>query len=334
MTDETIRLLRLSRQHLLFPSDSSTVARDLCGIQCQYLNHARHALSIRTETVDTDSLVKSWTLRGTMHLFRREDLPLMLHRNRGHFLRDVDTLRTDDRVSGQRKAFFAEGILDAVSRGMDTREELKILCRNLGMTETEETSLFDPWGGIIRALCEEGRICHKVMQEKAYSLCPAFTPMDRDSARLELLNRYFAHFGPASIKDAAYFFGWTQREIRQFLPRLELESVTLGNLTLYHSPGPEPETDMPRCLFLAGFDQLMLGYEKTGSLFLPRENLRDIFTRSGIVRPALLVDGTVKGHWNLKNNCLTIQCFTALDQAPIRRAAETRWPELKNLQIL
>ena len=68
------------------------------------------------------------------------------------------------------------------------------------MTEQESQSLFDPWGGTIRALCESGKLCHKVQQKKAYALCPPFTPMEELPARKEMLCRYFTHFGPATVK--------------------------------------------------------------------------------------------------------------------------------------
>lgn len=331
MTFEELKLIRLSRQHLLSPVSTQAAIRDLCGVQAQYLSHAIHGLSLRCGYVDTAGLVKSWTLRGTVHLFAEADLPLMLYEGRSHFLRAVDTLHTDAYLNEHRKAWFAGRIMDSIAQGADTREELKAVCRVAGMTDSEEKSLFDPWGGIIRALCEEGRICHKVQQEKAYTLCPAFTPMDRDTARLELLSRYFHHFGPAAVSDAAYFFGWPQREIKALLPRLELEAVSVADQVFYHIPGPEPETDMPRCIFLAGFDQLMLGYEKTRSLFLSNDHLRDIFTLSGIVRPGLLVDGTIKGYWNIKNCHLTIHTFETPEESILRTAAEKQWPDLKKI---
>lgn len=53
----------------------------------------------------------------------------------------------------------------------------------------------------------------------------------------------------------------------------------------------------PRCLFLAGFDQLMLGYEKKESLYLAPENLRAIFNLAGIVMPPVMLDGRVVGKW-------------------------------------
>lgn len=92
MTAEEILLRRLAGQHLLFPSDTQTVVKDLCGVQAQFLSHALHGLSIRCHSVSTEGLIKSWTNRGTMHLFSADDLPLFLHQGRSHFLRPVDTL--------------------------------------------------------------------------------------------------------------------------------------------------------------------------------------------------------------------------------------------------
>lgn len=222
---EEIKRRRLAAQHLLSPADTETVAKDLCGVQAQYLSHALHGLSLRCGHVDTENLAKSWTLRGTMHLFSQDDLPLFLHEGRGHFLREVDTLESDAYMDKNRKMLFAARILDAIASGTDTREGLKEVCRENGMSDSEEKSLFDPWGGIIRALCEDGKICHRVQQEKAYRLCPEFTPMDRESAHLELARRYFSHFGPATVKDAAYFLGWTQKEVKQQLSRLPVDTL-------------------------------------------------------------------------------------------------------------
>ena len=230
MTLEEIKLRRLAGQHLLAPTDTQTVVKDLCGVQAQFLTHALHGLSIRCTEVNTDGLVKSWTNRGTMHLFSADDLPLFLHEGRTHFLRPVDTLESDAFVSADHKAYFADLIVDAISQGIDEREALKAVCEKAGMTESESQSLFDPWGGIIRALCEVGRICHKVQEKKAYQLCPAFEPMAEEPACLELARRYFTHFGPATIKDAAYFFGTTQTKVKSWLKQLPAtETVVDGN---------------------------------------------------------------------------------------------------------
>ena len=160
MTLEELKQMRLKQQYLLSPSCAKTVVRDLCGLQTQFLSHALHSLSIRSNQVNTDGLIKSWTIRGTMHLFNQDDLPLFLHEGRSCFLRPVDTMETDTYVTADRKEYFANLILDAVSGGIDDRETLKQLCFAKGMTEGEGESIFNPWGGLIRALCESGKLCH------------------------------------------------------------------------------------------------------------------------------------------------------------------------------
>ena len=334
MTLEEIKLRRLAGQHLLTPADTQTVVKDLCGVQAQFLSHALHGLSIRCTEVNTDGLIKSWTNRGTMHLFSVDDLPLFLHDGRTHFLRPVDTLESDAFISADRKAYFADLIVDAVSWGIDERETLKAVCEKAGMTESESQSLFDPWGGTIRALCEAGRICHKVQEKKAYQLCPAFEPMAEEPACLELARRCFTHFGPATIKDAAYFFGTTQTKVKSWLKQLPVIETSLDGKSYFYIANGVPAGELPKCLFLAGFDQLMLGYEKTESLFLSKEHMRDIFNLAGIVRPAILVNGTVVGWWNLKNRKLKITLFSPADQQLIERTATALWNDLKRIEVL
>lgn len=334
MTLEEIKLRRLAGQHLLAQTDTQTAVKDLCGVQAQFLSHALHGLSIRAGEVNTDGLVKSWTNRGTMHLFSADDLPLFLHEGRTHFLRPVDTLKSDACITADRKAFFAELIVAAVAAGTDEREALKEVCRNGGMTERESQSLFDPWGGIIRALCETGRICHKVQEKKAYQLCPDFEPMGEEAACLELAKRYFTHFGPATIKDAAYFFGTTQNKVKLWLRQLPVAETTWDGKDFFYMDAPMQISEEPDCLFLAGFDQLMLGYDKAESLFLSKEHVRNIFCRAGIIRPAILVNGTAVGWWNRKNGKLKLTLFSPADKTLISNAAGMLWNGLKQVEYL
>ena len=331
MDREEMILRRLSAQHLLCKTDAQTAVKDLCGVQAQFLSHALYGLSIRCDEVQTGGLVKSWTNRGTLHLFSVDDLPLFLHEGRSHFLRPVDTLEADTYLSATRKAYFADVILDGIAQGIDERDALKSLCESCGMTEVEAKSAFDPWGGLIRALCEAGRICHKVQEAKAFLLCPPFEPMDEASARLELLRRYFTHFGPATVKDAAYFFGITQSQIKPHLSALPLKITNLGGKEYFYISKTSGIERMPDCLFLAGFDQFLLGYDKTESLVLPQAHLRDIYNLAGIVRPAVLVKGQVAGWWNLKNRRLKIMLFSPADQELVAAAAAQQWPDLRNI---
>ena len=219
MQIDDMLLLRMNRQYLFTPAeDELTVLRGLCGLQAQFYGNCLHALRLRCgkapdEDILRTSAVKTWTLRGTLHLIAQSDLPLFLYNGRSHFLRPCDTMENDDHLSAARKRELAAIILDAAQKGCGGREELRLLCREHGMTADEEQSAFDPWGGLLRALCESGVLCHTAQQKKAFRPCPPFDPITRDDALRELLHRYLTHYGPVTVQDAAYFFGLPQREL-------------------------------------------------------------------------------------------------------------------------
>lgn len=153
MQIDDILLLRMNRQYLFAPAkDEFTVLRGLCGLQAQFYGNCLHALRLRCgkapdEDILRTSAVKTWTLRGTLHLIAQSDLPLFLYNGRSHFLRPCDTMENDDHLSAARKRELAAIILDAAQKGCGDRKELRLLCREHGMTADEEQSAFDPWGG-------------------------------------------------------------------------------------------------------------------------------------------------------------------------------------------
>ena len=325
-------LRQLSGQHLIQPVDRLRAAGDLCGFQAQYVSNALHALLVRSGSGDSTGFVKSWTLRGTMHIFPERELPLFLHRGRAHFLRPCDTMEADEKIGKERKAYFARLVLDSVTEGVGERELLRRRCFDAGMTETEAESLFNPWGGMLRALCEEGKLYYKVQEKKEFMRCPPFEPMEEKAARLELARRYFTYFGPATIKDAAYFFGTTQAQVKKWLEELPVSSVQCEGRTYFYIENATLSGNLPDCLFLAGFDQLMLGYLKTESLFLPTEHLRGIFSLAGIVMPPLLLRGSVVGRWKRTGKKLIITAFEPIsreDKERIAGKAEELWSDCK-----
>ena len=320
MTVEELKRIRLYRQHLTDRADKQTVVKDLCGLQCQFMTYAYHSLRIRcSETLDPktfgDGLVKNWTLRGTVHVFSKDDLPL--------FRYDVGTYKSDEWddttyngtlwISGERKRCFAKLICDLVSAGTDTREELRSECRSAGMTGAEESYVFNGWGGLLRPLCERGFLTYKVQEKKAFALSPDYVPMNKDGAKREQMKRYLEHIAPATVRDISYFLGYSQTEVKKILETLPIDNLNVdGTDYFYMGELPDDCPDIPDCVFLSGFDQLLLGYEKKDSIFLPPEHLRGIFTLTGIVLPALLINGTVAGRWKRSGRKIEITPFRKL----------------------
>ncbi len=349
MTLEELKIRQLTNQYLISPGEKLTIARDLCGVQAQFLSNARHALKIRCSDFDDavfgSGLVKNWTLRGTVHVFPEADLPLYLTCNGGADYRKNTweepsfwNRREDWELSPQRQAVLSHVILLALEQGPMSREALKEACRNAGMTPGEEGSMFHPWGGGIRQLCERGFLNYLVQAERTFALAPDFVPLPEPAAQLELARRYFANYGPATIHDAMYFFRVSGKQVKQWLSQLPVSSCEYGGRTYYFiENGKRYDREIPRCLFLAGFDPLLLGYEKKESLYLKPEHLLGIFNLAGIVMPALLLDGDVAGKWRMKNGILTVDSFRNLSREElslVTGAANARWPGMKKIQIL
>lgn len=348
MTLDEIRLRRLVNQHLLTPADRGTVLRDLMGVQAQFMSNALHALRIRcgdpAASPAAEDMVKSWTVRGTVHVFAREDLPLFIRANGGRDYLSKEwggrrfwNARERWALTPERQGELAEAILTALKDGPKTREELKSICRAAGMTEPEEGSMFDPWGGGVRELCERGFMAYTVEEEKRFCRLKPYTPMAEETAELEMARRYFTAYSPATVHDAMYYFHTTAAKVKSWLSQLPVEQTECQGKTYYFiETGRTYGEAVPPCLFLAGFDPLMLGYEKKESLYLAPEHLRKIFNLAGIVLPALLLDGRVAGRWKHKDGKLTVEPFrplTPAERQEIEKKAETLWPSLKKISF-
>lgn len=348
MTLEEIKIRQLTNQYLIQKGSKETVVRDLCGIQSQFLGNAIHSLKIRCFDFDEmtvkNGLVKNWTIRSTVHVFSEKDLPLFIRCNNGNDYRKNEwdgysfwNQRDKWALSPERQKYLSNVILKALESGEKTRDELKDICRENGMTHAEETCIFDPWGGGICELCKRGFMNYVVKEKKSYCLSPEFSPMNDEEASLEIARRYFSNIAPATIHDAMYFLGAKQLDVKKWLSRLPVEEISVEGKTYFYIPnGKSYENAIPKCIFLAGFDQLMLGYQKKESLYLPQEHLRKIFNLAGIVMPPILLDGKVVGKWKKKNSKLTVSLFEPLgakNKKAIAAEAEKLWSDLKKLEF-
>ena len=346
MTIEELKIRQLTNQYLITPSDKLTVLRDLCGVQAQFMTNALHSIKIRCNDYNqltvAENLVKNWTVRGTVHVFAESDLPLFIRCNNGEAYRKNDWngytfegQHDNWALTPERQKYLSNVIVSAVAEKAYTRDELKELCRAHGMTEPEELAMFDQWGGGIRELCERGFMNYVVQEKKAYISSPKFKPIPEEEAKLEIARRYFTNIGPATIHDAMYYTGAKQAEIKKWLTQLPVESLDCKGKTDYYIPNRKTyDKEIPTCLFLAGFDQLMLGYQKRESVYLPQEYLRGIFNLAGIVMPPVLLNGKVVGKWKKKNANLTLTLFEKIgmkERKIIIDAAENLWDSISQI---
>ncbi len=324
MDENERKLLRLSSQYLLEPADDRSVVSGMIGLQAQYGANALHALNIRANTIpDYARYVKTWTLRGTLHLHAVDDLPLVLHT--GCKTEFGQMAFTSARVDTERSASFRRLVMDALAQGDKTRDELKSLCNAKGLSPAEEDILFHAWGGLFRAMAEHGEIAYTSDGNRMFTRLTPFEPLDEQAALETMMRRYLLHYGPVSLRDAQTFFGRTQRELKPVLERTASESFTVGKQTFFTAGQSLPiNAEMPNVVFLAGFDPLLLGYRKTENPFLPKEHIKRVYNNTGIVFPTVLLNGNVSASWKRTTNRLEIKPFKKIgmrDKKRIERKA-------------
>ncbi|NLM42181.1 MAG: winged helix DNA-binding domain-containing protein [Firmicutes bacterium] len=308
---EQLHYASLRNLHLLQKADKATVVADLLGLQSQFANNPKYALQIRaadfTEDTWQQGLVKTWTFRGTLHAVLEEDL--------GLFLSAVGVADTwDDRwgLDPALKPYWAERLRNWIAAGITEREALKEKCLEAGMERETLESVFYGWGGLLRDMCSRGMIAYAVSTAKHFVPCSP-TLMETGEARKEVIRRYFRAFGPATLSDCAYFTGWRVRETAQLVEEanLPLRSISYQGREYFYLGELPTEGAIPECLFLAGFDQLIMGY-KDRSRFLDDEDKAKVTTNTGIVFPTILLRGRLKARWKKEGAKILVTPFRPL----------------------
>lgn len=304
---EQFKLLRLHNQFLLSPRPAEEVVRGLIGLQAQYGAAALHALAIRScgET-DYAQYVKTWSFRGTLHLHHKADLPLVLYR--GSETSFGQMAFAQEHIEAARSERFHQIILNALCDSDKTREQLKSACLLEGMTEKEAEIILHPWGGLFRAMAEQGEIAYTADGNRLFTRLNPITQLQQQDALKELMRRYLEHYAPVSLRDAQTFFGLPQRDLKELLEQTATERFWLEGQA-YYTMGQSlpPDASMPQVVFLAAFDQLLLGYRKTENPILPVKSIKAVYNNTGIIFPTVLLNGTVSAVWKKSGNKLEIR---------------------------
>jgi hypothetical protein len=139
-------------------------------------------------------------------------------------------------------------------------------------------------------------------------------------ARAEILRRYLAAFGPATIRDIGAWSMMHVPELKAALARLELRRFRDERgrelLDVPRAPLPDPETPAP-VRFLPKWDNVLLGYADRTRVF-PEQYRKSIIGANGDVAPTFLIDGFVAGIWRIVDGRVVPKPFTPLSRATRR----------------
>jgi hypothetical protein len=224
--------------------------------------------------VQKAGLVRTWAMRGTLHLLAAEDLPTVLaiygpiHLQRGRRRLAQLGLGPDDieRVAGEVAEILAE------EAPLD-RHEIAARLRDRGIPVAPEGQA--PIHVVARAA--HAGVLIEVGNGKYGPLDVALP--DRDEALVTLARRYAQSHAPATKEDFARWSGLPAGDIR------------------WEAAAPEA-ADEGGIRLLPAFDEWLLGWSSR-ALILPPEHAQRVAPGGGIIRPVAIHNGRVFATWRL-----------------------------------
>lgn len=316
VSSRQVRAFRLARQHLTDPLPVERLADVVAavgGVQAQVMSAAELALAARSEGLSPGhvqaalwehrELVKTWCMRGTLHLLPARELGLWTA---------ALSRRTQWRRPAWLKWFGAtieemEQLFATIDERLDGR----------GMTREEVAALAPPhlhgellhgWGSHLKPAAYQGILAFGPNRGRNVTFVHPerwLGPLDRpdpDDALRELFLRYLRAYGPATHEDFARWWGGDSAPARRILESLgdavepvEAEGrrawVLAGDAELIRSLDP------PRSVhLLPNFDVYTLHY-RPREAFLPDGVYDRVYRTAGWISPVVLYDGAVAGVW-------------------------------------
>ena len=153
-------------------------------------------------------------------------------------------------------------------------------------------------GRIVRGEPQGGWTSRRHRWEPARTWWPDGLPhLDEHAARAELVRRWLARFGPATVADVQWWTGWSLGETRTALAALDIAPVTLDD-----GPGIALADDLqltdpvsPVARLLPALDPTPMGWKRRDWYFAV--DPATLFDRFGNVGPTVWWNGTVIGGW-------------------------------------
>ncbi|MFC5652949.1 winged helix DNA-binding domain-containing protein [Paenibacillus solisilvae] len=322
----------LERQLLLRRSKLSVqeALRHLAGFQAQAPNPPYYGLWTRLDGFRQEQLSRLMTerqvvrialMRSTIHLVTAEDClmlrpllqPVLDRGLKGNYGKQLDGIDLQAvmaagrlLVEQQPRTFHELGLLLQEQWPDRDPAALSAAVRNLvPLVQVPPRGL---WG-------ESGLASHTSAEHWLAR------PLSAHASVEELIRRYLAAFGPASVKDIQVWSGLTRLQGIMEVLRPSLRTFyTEHGVELFDLPDtPLPDPDEPAPpRFLSEFDNMLLSYADR-SRIISEEHRKRIFTVNGIIRAAILIDGFARGLWRIEQErdsaVLVIEPFVPLSQA-------------------
>jgi len=325
------------------------VVADIAGLHAQVMSSAELTLAARVEDAAPDdvrralweerSLVKTWAMRGTLHLLPAAELP--------RWQAALSTRRGWEAGAWQRGFGVTLEELgrlnDAVARALDgrllTREELAAEVGRLTGSEELGDKLRESWGALLKPAAALGLLCfapnqgQQVRFTRPDTWLGGWTEHDPDQAMAEVTRRFLAASGPVTREDFARWWGIPSparggrllERLGSEVARVEVEGTAAYALAA-DLPGLAGAGGSRAVRLLPAFDQYVVTATLQAERLMPGPFKARVYRPQGWLSPVLLVGGRMDGTWRQEARgrrlLVTIEPFTGPPPAWARRAAE------------
>jgi uncharacterized protein YcaQ len=313
-----VHAFRLRGHHLAARApakDLVNVAGEIGGAQAQVMSAAELQLGVRSKGTVKDvrkalwkdkALVKTWLMRGTLHLVPAADVPLYTAAMRSRWVWPNNTWLKWVQLTEPELVSLIATIGDALDEPL-TREEL---IAKVGRSSSDHvrTVLKSGWSTLLKPVARAGRLCFgpsrgtSVTFVRPDAWLDSWRNIDPDQAVIEVARRYLRAYGPATKDDFGRWFGawpgvgkaaWTG--LADELASVSIEGwradILSADLKQLGAVAPDSSVRL-----LPSFDPYLMGHNSRDHLFDPKYRPR-VSRTAGWISAVVLVDGRVAGTW-------------------------------------
>jgi uncharacterized protein YcaQ len=323
-SQEQVSAFRLQR-HYLFVKNKNNIVKicsNICGAQAQVLSAAYLSLFCRNQnvskvTIDNAlikkrSLVRTSLMRQTLHVIPSNEYSLYINALKRS--RTEAYAKLIARLGVTKKEIYKLNgyVYELLSDGPKDKNELVKIIRptlnkNLKYWSYVVWSIFKP--AII-----EGLICYypsngnKSTFIRTDSWLPAQKEISEEDAKRFLLKEYLSAYGPATVKDFAYWAGMLMKEASETWDLLkdEIREIKVEDSNKYllrkdFSDLRNSHFDKNIINLLPNFDVYLLAHTDKNH-FIKTKHYKKVFRNAGWISSVILLNGAIIGTWSVKNN--------------------------------
>jgi hypothetical protein len=313
LLDQEIIRQRLYNQHILMAqrfTQPGQLVSWMGAIQAQDYPAAKWGIGLRLPgTTEGDiekviaerSIVRTWALRGTLHLLAAADIRWVLALIRRSVIARHGPY---NRRLGLDEAVFAHSraVMEKALHGCKllTRKELAAILEENKIPTHELRMNF-----LLYRAALDGVICFGPLRGKQETITlleewlPLYPEKSREEALAEMAIRFFVSHGPATVKDFAWWSGLPAVDVKTAFELVKSELTSTGeNGNTYWQGRDNP----PAAGFSLGgalapyYDEYLAGYADRQALLHPKIDTRVDMT-FGLLNPTILIGGRIAGDW-------------------------------------